>query len=268
MQPDKCGFCGKTEDMVAVLVKGPNGRICNECVQQCSEIIGETTAFVEKEKRLELARVDVPQDRTWTIEVTARTSSHDVRTAILADVHSWRRQAAVSLQEREESATQGRIGGSVSVSGIVQASAVETTGTVPGSRAVSLEELTDAAPGLRLFLPEALLGVVTPLAVVDEANQSAGVPLSVTLTLVQIGRSGLCWVTCADGELPRLPWDRWRSIGDAVVAEDRSGGSLICKVRVKREDTHVQIESHGVALEELLALAETLVPYHPTSSQV
>ena len=41
----RCSFCGKTQDQVRKLVKGPsNTFICDECVAACSEILEESLA--------------------------------------------------------------------------------------------------------------------------------------------------------------------------------------------------------------------------------
>ena len=41
----RCSFCGKTQDQVRKLVKGPNNTfICDECVEACSEILEESLA--------------------------------------------------------------------------------------------------------------------------------------------------------------------------------------------------------------------------------
>ncbi len=37
----KCSFCGKTQDQVRRLVAGPGVNICDECVDLCSDIIGD-----------------------------------------------------------------------------------------------------------------------------------------------------------------------------------------------------------------------------------
>ena len=43
--PVRCSFCGKTQDQVRKLVKGPsNTFICDECVAACSEILEESLA--------------------------------------------------------------------------------------------------------------------------------------------------------------------------------------------------------------------------------
>lgn len=40
----KCGFCGKGRRQVELLVAGPSGAICNECVDLCNEIIEDARA--------------------------------------------------------------------------------------------------------------------------------------------------------------------------------------------------------------------------------
>jgi ATP-dependent Clp protease ATP-binding subunit ClpX len=34
-----CSFCGKTDDQVALIVEEPGVRICDECVDNCAEIV-------------------------------------------------------------------------------------------------------------------------------------------------------------------------------------------------------------------------------------
>jgi ATP-dependent protease Clp ATPase subunit len=34
-----CNFCGKSERQIDVLIAGPSEAICNECVEQCVELI-------------------------------------------------------------------------------------------------------------------------------------------------------------------------------------------------------------------------------------
>ena len=41
-KPPRCSFCGKLQNEVKQLIAGPNAYICNECVELCSEVIGET----------------------------------------------------------------------------------------------------------------------------------------------------------------------------------------------------------------------------------
>lgn len=49
----KCSFCGKTQEQVKRLVAGPGVYICDECIELCSEIIGE---------EFEDASVDIQMD--------------------------------------------------------------------------------------------------------------------------------------------------------------------------------------------------------------
>jgi hypothetical protein len=37
----QCSFCAKSQRFVAKLVAGPNGQICNECIDICADIIAE-----------------------------------------------------------------------------------------------------------------------------------------------------------------------------------------------------------------------------------
>ena len=42
-EPIRCSFCGKTQDQVRKLVKGPDHTyICDECVQACADILEES----------------------------------------------------------------------------------------------------------------------------------------------------------------------------------------------------------------------------------
>ena len=38
---NRCSFCGRGEDEVALLLSGLNGYICDECVRQAEKIISE-----------------------------------------------------------------------------------------------------------------------------------------------------------------------------------------------------------------------------------
>ncbi len=39
-----CSFCGKSEDQVFCIVKGPTVFICDECVEICVQVIKEKVA--------------------------------------------------------------------------------------------------------------------------------------------------------------------------------------------------------------------------------
>ena len=47
----KCSFCGKSQEMVAKLIAGPDVYICDECIDLCNEIVG-TTDIMPKEDRV------------------------------------------------------------------------------------------------------------------------------------------------------------------------------------------------------------------------
>lgn len=40
-EPYYCAFCAKRDDAVLVLIAGPTGFICNECVELCAVIVAE-----------------------------------------------------------------------------------------------------------------------------------------------------------------------------------------------------------------------------------
>ena len=47
----RCSFCGKTQEQVRKLVKGPDGMfICDECVEACNEILEQS--FRSEERRV------------------------------------------------------------------------------------------------------------------------------------------------------------------------------------------------------------------------
>jgi hypothetical protein len=48
-----------------------------------------------------------------------------------------------------------------------------------------------------------------------------------------------------------------------MVGVDNSMGELRCKVLLKREGTHIRLESTAMAVHELVALARSLVPLTP-----
>lgn len=55
----KCSFCGKYQDQVKRLIAGPGVYICDECVELCSEIIGEELA---EEAELEVRDLPKPAE--------------------------------------------------------------------------------------------------------------------------------------------------------------------------------------------------------------
>ena len=58
-----CGFCGKTDHEVLVLIQAPVGFICNECVKICADIIQKnkpSTAITSASAAVEAAREIVP----------------------------------------------------------------------------------------------------------------------------------------------------------------------------------------------------------------
>ncbi|HHY34997.1 MAG TPA: ATP-dependent Clp protease ATP-binding subunit ClpX [Firmicutes bacterium] len=55
----KCSFCGKYQDQVRRLIAGPGVYICDECIELCSEIIGEELA---EEAELEVRDLPKPAE--------------------------------------------------------------------------------------------------------------------------------------------------------------------------------------------------------------
>ncbi len=47
-KPPRCSFCGKHQNEVKQLIAGPTAYICNECVELCSEVIGEALPPAQK----------------------------------------------------------------------------------------------------------------------------------------------------------------------------------------------------------------------------
>ena len=62
----KCSFCGKTQDQVKRLVAGPGVYICDECIELCSEIIGEE--FEEASVDLYLEEIPKPIEIKATLD--------------------------------------------------------------------------------------------------------------------------------------------------------------------------------------------------------
>jgi len=63
--PIKCSFCGKSQSQVKKLVAGPGVYICNECVELCSEIVGED--FIESPGE-ELMNLPKPMEIKATLD--------------------------------------------------------------------------------------------------------------------------------------------------------------------------------------------------------
>ena len=64
---DRCSFCGRGEDEVALLLTGLNGFICNDCVQQAERIVRESMGHGDRSRRavgegINLTEVPKPHD--------------------------------------------------------------------------------------------------------------------------------------------------------------------------------------------------------------
>ncbi len=58
---NRCSFCGRSEDEVALLITGMNGFICNDCAKQAYDIVQETMDKEKKAKSLNLDELPKPQ---------------------------------------------------------------------------------------------------------------------------------------------------------------------------------------------------------------
>jgi hypothetical protein len=53
MEEPHCSFCGKRQHEIVKIIAGPEGFVCNECVQLCVEVIGtDHPEWLEQHKRL------------------------------------------------------------------------------------------------------------------------------------------------------------------------------------------------------------------------
>ncbi len=62
----KCSFCGKTQEQVKRLVAGPGVYICDECIELCSEIIGEE--FEETSVDIQMDEIPKPVEIKSTLD--------------------------------------------------------------------------------------------------------------------------------------------------------------------------------------------------------
>jgi len=62
----KCSFCGKAQEQVKRLVAGPGVYICDECIELCSEIIGEE--FEDSSVELQMDEIPKPAEIKATLD--------------------------------------------------------------------------------------------------------------------------------------------------------------------------------------------------------
>lgn len=62
----KCSFCGKTQEQVKRLVAGPGVYICDECIELCSEIIGEE--FEDSSVDIQMDEIPKPVEIKSTLD--------------------------------------------------------------------------------------------------------------------------------------------------------------------------------------------------------
>ncbi len=61
----RCSFCGKREDQLAGIVRGPRVAICDECVERATEILRSRLAAAKNG--------EPPRDQAATVEQTRAT---------------------------------------------------------------------------------------------------------------------------------------------------------------------------------------------------
>ena len=62
----KCSFCGKAQEQVKRLVAGPGVYICDECIELCSEIIGEE--FEDSSVDIQIDEIPKPVEIKSTLD--------------------------------------------------------------------------------------------------------------------------------------------------------------------------------------------------------
>jgi hypothetical protein len=135
-------------------------------------------------------------------------------------------------------------------------------------RRLELEELPGAVP-FKVFVPAKAPGQ-HPFVQVRNPEPRRGTPIFVIISYSVPkpgGGHGNLWVNeSAELEKPSAvpnPNETWRQVDDLMVGVDNSMGELRCKVLLKREGTHIRLESTAMAVHELVALARSLVPLTP-----
>ena len=70
----RCSFCGKPRSMVSKLIMGPDVNICDECVRNCVEILGETDPMRAAHKNA--AGSPLPKEIPTPAEITKALSEY------------------------------------------------------------------------------------------------------------------------------------------------------------------------------------------------
>lgn len=134
------------------------------------------------------------------------------------------------------------------------------------TRRLSLEELPAAVP-FKVFVPARPPGRLA-IVHVRNAEPRRGIALSATICYLvpkADGGHANLWVhqSAEPEQAVPQPTKARSQVDEFTVSTDQSMGCLRCKVFLEREGTHIHLESTAMALDELIALARSLVPLAP-----
>ena len=73
----RCSFCGKPRSMVSKLIMGPDVNICDECVRNCVEILGESSP--QRQGKKAYSKETVPQKMPTPKEMVEALSEYVMR---------------------------------------------------------------------------------------------------------------------------------------------------------------------------------------------
>ncbi len=136
----------------------------------------------------------------------------------------------------------------------------------PGeTRDIPLTELQDAVPFTVMVpehLPDSGLGPMSEWAgggMIQSAIPRPGMPLLVYVSY-DLGDRVMLTLRETPEAMPARDRQRLTPRGDMMVGEDRTPHPPRTNVRVERDRTHVELEGAGLSVDELVAIAERLVP--------
>jgi hypothetical protein len=136
----------------------------------------------------------------------------------------------------------------------------------PEYRDVPLDRLSSEV-AFTVFVPEHPPVAADPMEPVEPPRTATimpaaprwNVPLHVHVTY-QLGPGRMLTLRESAEPMPVREDQELTPRGDLLVAEDRTTSPPRTNVRLRRSRTHVELEALGMSLEELVALAATLVP--------
>jgi hypothetical protein len=133
-------------------------------------------------------------------------------------------------------------------------------------RFLLLSELPSAVP-FKVFVPAEPPGGAG-LVSVRGARPREGIPPSATFAYTLPTLGDKLWVHESIEQEQRLPtWanpgEVWSQVDSFQVATDETTEPATCKIVLEREGTHIRLESTGMSIHQLLALARSLVVLTP-----